>query len=195
MKKYFTILKQFNGNLRLFFMATAVHSFIFFGIYTLLLNLYLLRLGYGSAFIGLVNGLAPLVLAGASLPITVITRRLGSRKVMIMGYATVAVGFFLLPLSPYVAEPIREAWIVSSYAFSWIGGAFFVVNSSPYIMGTTQESEQQHAFAIFSGVMPLFGFIGNLVGGFLPGFFAGLFSVTLDLTALATLACLKSELA
>ncbi len=161
-------------------MATAVHSFLFFGIYTLLLNLYLLRLDYDSAFIGLVNGIAPLVLAGASLPAGFITRRIGSRQAIIAGYLFIALGFMLLPLSPYLPQPIRGAWIVGSYALAWFCGSLVVVNSSPYIMATTKEDDRPHAFAIQSSLFPLFGFVGNLVGGFLPTLFAGMFAVTLE---------------
>lgn len=180
MTSYLNTIKQFNTNLRFFFAATAVHSFIFFGIYTLLLNLYLLRLGYGSAFIGLVNGIAPLVLALASLPANFITTHIGCRKAIIVGYLFIAVGFLLLPLSSYVPESIREAWIVGSYALAWFSGSLMVVNTHPYIMGAAGEAEREHAFAIQSAIYPLFGFLGNLVGGFLPTFFANVFAVDLE---------------
>ena len=180
MNKYLTALKQFDPNLRLFYVSTAVHSFIFFGIYTLLLNLYLLRLGYDATFIGLVNGIAPLVLASASLPANAVTRRIGSRRAMIVGYAAVALGFFLLPLSPYLPEPIREVWIIGSYAFAWFCGSLFVVNASPYIMGAAKEGERERAFSIQGALLPLFGFVGNLVGGFLPGLFANVLGASLE---------------
>ena len=45
-----------------------LHSFGFHGIYMLLVNLYLLRLGYGPAVIGLFNGVANVAAAAAALP-------------------------------------------------------------------------------------------------------------------------------
>jgi len=86
MSAYWNILKLFNRNVRYFLMAGAVHGFVFFGIYSLLLNLYLLRLGYESEFIGLVNGLGPFMLAVFSLPAGTISHRFGSRRVMIWSY-------------------------------------------------------------------------------------------------------------
>ncbi|MEM7336885.1 MAG: MFS transporter [Chloroflexota bacterium] len=180
MKTYFSKIKQFNRNLYFFFAATAVHSFVFFGIYTLLLNLYLIRLGYDANFIGLVNGIAPLVLAGASLPASWITNWVGSRKAIIVGYIFISLGFVSLPLSPYLPESVQAGWIVGSYALAWFSGSLVVVNTSPYIMRITQESEREHAFALHSGLMPLFGFLGNLVGGFLPTFFAGTLQASLE---------------
>ena len=41
MRDYWDNLRLFNRNIRFFLTATAVHGFVFFGIYTLLLNLYL----------------------------------------------------------------------------------------------------------------------------------------------------------
>ena len=70
-------VRLFNRNVWFFLLATAVHGFVFFGIYTLLLNLYLLRLEYDTTFIGLVNGIGPLMLALFSLPAGVVSRRWG----------------------------------------------------------------------------------------------------------------------
>ena len=49
MNDYLKTLRRFNRNVRLLFVANAILGFVFFGIYALLLNLYLLRLGYGDA--------------------------------------------------------------------------------------------------------------------------------------------------
>ena len=182
MKSYIDTLNQFNPNLRLFYLATAMQGFIFFGIYSLLLNLYLLRLGYGPKFIGTVNGVAPLVLAVGSLPAGLLSRRVGSRKGLIIGYFGIAVGFGLLPLSGFLpAGPApQEAWIVGSYALAWLFAALLIVNYGPFIMEQTAESERNHAFAIQSALFPVAGFIGSLAGGLLPGFFAQLSSISLD---------------
>ena len=53
MNDYLKTLRRFNRNVRLLFVANAILGFVFFGIYALLLNLYLLRLGYGLEDIGL----------------------------------------------------------------------------------------------------------------------------------------------
>ena len=182
MKSYIDTLNQFNPNLRLFYLATAMQGFIFFGIYSLLLNLYLLRLGYGPKFIGTVNGVAPLVLAVGSLPAGLLSRRVGSRKGLIIGYFGIAVGFGLLPLFGLLpASPaMQEAWIVGSYALAWLFAALLIVNYGPFIMEQTAESERNHAFAIQSALFPIAGFIGSLVGGLLPGFFAQMANISLD---------------
>ena len=180
MNGYLQAIKRFNINLRFFYAATAVHGFVFFGIYTLLLNLYLLRLGYGPKFIGLVNGVAPLVLASFSLPAGVISRRIGSRRALMIGYLGVSVGFGLLPLSEFVPMAIRESWIVLAYAGAWLSGALVIVNYSPFIMAETAVDQRSYAFAIQAALFPVSGFLGNLLGGVMPSFFARMGQVDLS---------------
>ena len=180
MSTYIKTIKQFDSNLRLFYTGTAIHGFVFSGVYALLLNLYLLRLGYGPEFIGMTNGIAPIVLAVVSIPAGQLSRRIGSRKALTIGYFFVAVGFMLLPLSEWVPAGFRESWIVLTYAFAWLSGGLVVVNFGPYLMAATQESQRDHAFAIQAGLFPIFGFLGNLVGGFLPSLFVNLLGLTLE---------------
>ena len=179
MRDYWNNIQLFNHNVRYFLTATAVHGFVFFGIYSLLLNLYLLRLGYGSEFIGMVNGIGPLMLAIFSLPAGAISRRLGGRRVMMGGYFMTALGLGLLPLSELLPEAIQPAGILFAYALSWAAGAFVIVNFSPFLMGATGEQERNYAFAIQSALFPVAGFVGSLFGGLLPTFFANIADVTL----------------
>ena len=179
MRDYWDNLKLFNRNVRWFLLATAVHGFVFFGIYTLLLNLYLLRLGYGPEFIGLVNGVGPLMLALFSIPAGIVSRRFGSRRVMMGGYLMSAVTLGLLPLSNLLPEAIRQPWLVGVYALTWTSGAFIIVNFSPFLMAWTGEKERNYAFAIQSALFPVAGFLGSFLGGTLPTLFANLADVTL----------------
>lgn len=180
MRDYWQHLRLFNRNIRFFLLATAVHGFVFFGIYALLLNLYLLRLGYGPEFIGLVNGVGPLMLAVFSLPAGIVSRRLGSRRMMLAGYLVMAICLGLLPLSGLLPEVSRQTWIAGTYALSWAGGALLVVNFSPYLMAWTGEKERNYAFAIQTATFPVAGFLGSFLGGNLPMLFANLAEVSLE---------------
>ncbi len=180
MRNYWLHIKLFDRNIRFFLLATAFHGFVFFGIYTLLLNLYLLRLGYGPEFIGLVNGIGPLMMALVSLPAGLLSRRWGSRRMMIMGYTVTAFSLGVLPLSGFLPDYTRDVWIVASYALSWVAGAFLVVNFSPYMMAWTGLKERNYAFAIQTAMFPVAGFLGSFLGGNLPSFFASLGGLTLE---------------
>lgn len=180
MSTYWNTLKLFNWNVRYFLMAGAVHGFVFFGIYSLLLNLYLLRLGYESEFIGLVNGIGPFMLAVFSLPAGTVSRRWGSRRIMIWSYFILAISFGLVPLSEWLPKDFRSTWIVGSYALVWISAAFLIVNFGPYLMTWTGDDERNHAFALQAASMPVAGFLGSFLGGTLPSIFASFANVTLD---------------
>ena len=180
MRAYWENIRLFNRNVRFFLTATAVHGFVFFGIYSLLLNLYLLRLGYGSEFIGIVNGIGPLMLALFSLPAGVVSRRYGGRKVMMGGYFVMALGLGSVPFAEFVPATIRQYWITSTYALGWGAAAFVIVNFSPFLMAWTGEKERNYAFAIQSAMFPVAGFLGSFFGGTLPVFFANVADLTLD---------------
>ena len=51
MESYLQTLKRFNRETWLFLISSALIGFSYVGIYVMLFNLYLLRLGYGLSFI------------------------------------------------------------------------------------------------------------------------------------------------
>jgi hypothetical protein len=61
-------LRLFNRDVRLYMVTWILAGFCFVGIYMVLFNLYLLRLGYDPEFIGLVNAAGSLAFAILSLP-------------------------------------------------------------------------------------------------------------------------------
>ncbi|MEM7802071.1 MAG: MFS transporter [Chloroflexota bacterium] len=180
MNHYFNTIKRFNHNLRLFYAGVALHGFIFFGIYSLLLNLYLLRLGYAQQVIGLVNGVGPLVLAVSSIPIGLFSKRIGSRRGLMFGYIGMSIGMMAMTFSQLVPASMQAGWIIGTYAFVWLPGSAIVVNFAPFIMSQTVETERNIGFAILSSLFPVAGFAGNFVGGFLPKLFGMLASVPID---------------
>jgi MFS family permease len=180
MTTYLQTLLLFNRNVKLFLVAHAVNAFAYFGIYSLLLNLYLLRLGYGPEFIGLVNALGPLALGLCSMPAGLLSRRWGSRRALIVSYILIVIGFGLLPYAEYIHPAWQQGWLLACYVGGWLGATLFAVNTGPYLMGATSPQERNHAFAMLSALMALAGFAGNLVGGVLPGLFATALSLSLD---------------
>lgn len=177
---YVQTLRLFSRDVRLFLVVSAIVGFTYFGIYALLLNLYLLRLGYDAAFIGLVNAVGPLAMAIWSLPAGALSQRWGSRRALLVGFTLIPLGFGLLPAVEFLPSAGRAGWLLATYVLAWVGATFFQVNGSPFLMGATTPKERHHAFAMQSTVIPLAGFAGNLVGGLLPGWFAVLFGSTLD---------------
>ena len=145
----------------------------------MLLNLYLLRLGYGPELIGSANATIAIAFAAFSLPAGLLGRRFGIRRMMIVGSALSIIGFTLLPMTELVPPGLKVGWILITRFPSAFGMALYFVNVTPFLIADTSKEERSHAFSVQAALMPLSGFVGSLVGGFLPGLFANVLGVTL----------------
>jgi fucose permease len=182
---YLQALRQFSRPVRLYLVSSALFGFtIFGGIYTLLLNLYLLRLGYGPDFVGVVNGAGMLALALFAIPAGSLGNRWGSRRALIVGLSLIVIGLALLPLAELVPVTFRGAWLVGTYMVAWLGVAMYFVNTNPFLMGVTTPVERAHVFSVQAALWPVAGFAGSFAGGILPGSLAGPLRVGLDHPAL-----------
>jgi predicted MFS family arabinose efflux permease len=179
MSTYLNTLRLFSRDVRLLLTCGGIFGFAYFGIYSLLLNLYLLRLGYDIAFIGLVNAIGPLMMVIVGLPSGALSQRWGSRRVLMVSFALMALGFGLLPLAEFIPAGGRAGWLLATYMLGWIGVTPFPVNIGPFLMVATGEQERSHAFAANAAVISIAGFAGSLAGGLLPGLFAGFLDLSL----------------
>jgi len=177
---YVRKLRLLNRNVRLFLISVATNGFCYYGISGLLSNIYLLRLGYGPKFIGLLSGVGFLTYALSGLPAGALGVRWGSRRTMIAGMAVTAVTPALTVLNEVMPPAIRAGWLMAVSLLGWLGGGLYTVNGYPFLTASTSPEERNHAFSIRVALWPLVGSVGNLVGGMLPGFFAATLGVSLD---------------
>jgi len=178
---YLDKLGLFSRDVRLYLITAALLGFtVIGGIYPVLLNLYLLRLGYGPEFIGLVNAAFMLALGGFCLPAGALGGRWGIRRMMIAGLGLVVAGYGLLPLAEFIPTTLQAGWVLASYLLGGLGLALYIVNANPFLMATTSSEERSHAFSVQTALWPLAGFAGSLVGGLLPGLFASVLALSLD---------------
>lgn len=174
-------LRLFSRTIWLYLVTPALIGFtVFGGIYTVLLNLYLLRLGYGPSFVGLVNAAGFATLAVAALPMGALGSKIGVRRAMILGMTLIMAGCALLPLAEFVPVGVRPGWLVAMYAVIQLGMTLHIVNSQPFLMDATTPVEREHVFSIQVALWPLAGFAGSMIGGLLPGALASLLGVALD---------------
>ncbi len=125
-------MRGLHRNVRLYFVATALLGFsIDGGIYSVVFNLYLVRLGYGPEFIGVVNSVGLLVFAlsaclrGARGPG-------GLSSMVIAGMALIIVGGALLPLAQTIAPLAPGGWLITSYTLVFLGLAVFSSMPCPF---------------------------------------------------------------
>ncbi len=175
MDDYFARLRLITRDVRLLLASSALVGFSSWGgIYSVLLNLYLLRSGYGPRYIGLINGTGMLTVAAFSLLAGVISVRVGVRRMLIIGMSCAAFGFVALPLVADVRVDLRASLFLVTYFIGYLGLTLRAVASSPFLAASTSEEDRSLAFSWNTGLMALAGFGGSLVAGILPGAFAAL---------------------
>jgi len=180
---YLQALRRFSRDVWLFLVTVLIFGFGYQGIYFLLVNLYLLRLGYSLEFIGIFVATGALSFAVFSLPAGVLCRRWGSRRTMIVGVVVFMLGLGLLSLADFVPAGWQIAWLICFCALRELGNAFYMVSSNPFLMRVTTPAERNHAFSVRAGLTPLAGFVGSFAGGLLPGFCARVFDLPVDAPA------------
>jgi len=179
-KNFFMSRLQFNRQARRFFMTIAALGFVIDGVYAVLLNLYLLRLGYDARFIGQVNSFGLLTFALVSLPAGILGTRWAGTMMLRVGLGLILLGTFLLPLAEFSPMGWQETWFILTYALVMMGYSLFFVNGAPFLMSVVERDKQTSAFAIQTALLSLAAFVGSLFGGILPGFIANLYSFSLD---------------
>ena len=177
---YLQALRLLNRDVRLYLVTAFLFGFGYIGIYFLLVNLYLLRLGYELEFIGLFVATGALSFSASSLPAGALCRRWGSRRTMIAGVIIFLTGLGLLSLAALLPPGLRTPWLIFFCALREVGNSFYMVGSSPYLMAVTSETERNHAFSVRAALIPLAGFFGCLIGGLLPGWSAALFGLSTE---------------
>lgn len=181
MVEYWQRIRAFRRDIRLFLITPALIGLtVFGGIYTVLFNLYLVRLGYGPEFVGLVNASSQFALALFALPASAVGARVGARKAMVVGLSLAVLGNGLPICAEFAPGAWRAGWILVTYVTGGLGLALYFVNSSPWVMSVTTPQERGHVFSVQAALWPLAGFMGSLVGGVMPTLFAQALGVSLD---------------
>lgn len=175
---YRASVRSFSRDVVLYILAWGAISFAYGGVQSVLLALYLLRLGYGPEFIGVFIGAGQLVWALSALPAGAFGARYGLRRAMLVGVAIIVAANVLLLSAEALPGTWRSAWLLGAWMLDWVGAALWVVNSTPYLMGATTDEGRGHAFALQQAVIAVTAFAGSVVAGWLPGVIAGRMGVT-----------------
>ena len=125
--------KRLPRNLKLFLINVVAYGAAMEGISTVLLNLYLLRLGYGTEFIGTLNSAGLFVFALVSLPIGAV-QRYSSRRMLQFGQLLSLVGLAGIPLA-YFADTGQATLLIAFRIIGMIGLSFYFVSSNSFCHG------------------------------------------------------------
>ncbi len=170
---YWRVLRAFDHSLVLYLAYWAIVGFAFFGVRGVLLNLYLLRLGFGIEFIGLLNAAGLLTWAALALPAGVVGRRIGLREAQVVGLVSATLGMALFLGVEILPRAIWPAWLFGCMVASWIGPSLCTVNGIPYVMAVASSEERNYAFPFQQALQAGMTLVGSLAAGVLPGLLAG----------------------
>lgn len=173
---YLRALRVYSRDVRFILLVSAIMGFtIDGGVYTVVFNLYMLRMGFGPEFIGQVNSAGLLIFALASLPAGALGGRFGSKALMLTGVLLTAAGALVLPFADVAPKSGQAAWLLVSYVVLYLGVSFYYVNCSPVLISATQSGERTRVIAIQSAMIGVFAFGGGMIAGFLPDILVRLF--------------------
>lgn len=167
-------LREFNRNVRLFFgYGIAINAGM--ALFTLLYNLYLLRLSYQEDFIGQVAGMAPLATGLFALPIGMLSDRFGRRPFLMLSSLLLAISQLGMCLSTD-ALPLL--------VFSFLGGiatGCIWVNHVPFLSDNAHPTRRAEALVLWSALQVVVRMLWSLVGGFMPSAMGALLNLSVDL--------------
>ena len=166
--------REYNTNIQRFFLF-AIPLFSGLALFSLLYNLYLLRLSYQEDFIGQLSGMFPLSSGLFAVPTGILSDRIGRRPFLIgtalvMGLAQLGLCFFT-----------HDAALLACAFFGGIAGAFVFVNFIPFLAENAAPERRGQAIAIWMSIQVLTRMVVSLGGGALPGAVGYLTGMSTDL--------------
>jgi len=147
----------------------------------LLQVLYILRLGRGPEYVGLVGAAGAFTYTSMGLPSGALGRRFGVRKIMLIGGIVTIAGMIALPLTKFLPGQVQGFWPIVSQIVQIAGWSMLNVNLVPALMATTTVADRNRVYALDSMLKGLGTFLGSMAGGMLPSLFARMLSQTLDM--------------
>lgn len=158
---YLTAISRFSLNARLF-LSYSVLAELGSGIWAVMFNLYLLRMGFPVTFIGTFWLLNMLCHGVAALPAGIIADRFGRRRAFFVAtFISIAAQGTLL----FTVEPMA---ILVLAAVAGLGEAFHGVTGAPFMMENSEPEERPHLFSLNASFLQFSRFGGSLAGGLLP---------------------------
>lgn len=167
-------LHEFTHDARQIIFSSGLIAGSFLGAFSLLRSLYLLRLGFTPAYVGVYYAIGSFIFMAMGVPMGALGQRFGTRKMMIASVWLAVIGMVLLPVGETLAPGLRTVTPVVSQAVLTIGWSSISVNTVPALMAVTSGANRSSAYAMASALQGLGTLVGTVGGGALPGIIARL---------------------
>ena len=165
--------RSFSRPARLFLMAIIVDGVIY-SAWSLFFNFYILSRGFDKEFLGIVNALPSVSALLLSIPLGMLSDRIGRRKAMLIGLLvnTIAMGLQVTFTGPSI--------LMVMVFIGGVGQNLYYISQSPFIMSVSDNKTRTILFSLAFGLVTLSGAVGSLFAGYLPGFFGNVLQVQAD---------------
>lgn len=154
-----------NRSVVLFFLAAfLVQSTM--GALNVILNLYILELGFSEDFVGMLLSVKLFTTGLVCIPAGLICTRWGVRRVLLLASAALALGVLMVALT---AQP----WLLLLGAVA-IGAAQATkaVSVPPFLVENSSPQIRQNLFSLNFSLMMFANMVGNALSGYLPMFWS-----------------------
>jgi MFS family permease len=164
-----------NRNLVHYLGGWAVFAFSGQGLMSVLLNLYMVRLGFSTGSIGVMAGANSLAWGLCSLPAAIFVRRFGLRNSLMAGALSQAIAVVAMLSVELLPREVWTAWLFFWWIALGVGFSPIAVSGAPLLMQVSPPHLRRQAV-----VLGISAFAGSLIAGQLPAFFAPLLSASVD---------------
>lgn len=150
------------------FIATESLFGVGVGIFSLVLNLHLLDLGFSKGDIGKITSLGALTVGLASLPAGFIVKRVGRKTMLVTGMLLAFLSLVLFGLGTSLGT-------VTAAQLIWSLGMTAIVNSEIQLIFQycRSKKEETSAYSLLFAIFTFFTGLGTWLGGFLPDWLPG----------------------
>jgi MFS family permease len=158
---YISRIRHFSHNSRAYlayFFLLSVHM----GIYAVIFNLYILRLGFTEDLLGLMVSIVFISTGLAAIPAATLCDRLGRKATLMISIMVMSPALLLLYT---ITSP---DWLLLLSAVYGVGTAFYTVAGSPFLMENSTPDERMHLFSVNSALSQAAYIIGCIAGGSMP---------------------------
>jgi MFS family permease len=132
------------------------------GVFRLLLNFYVLSLGYDQALLGRLITVSSLTALLAALPMGYLGDLLGRKTSFLISGALTSFSILAIVLWP------SEEMLYAMNVVSGLGQSLGAVTMAPFMMENSGDKERTYLFSFSSGLQMAMASMGNWIGGYMP---------------------------
>nr|WP_321496148.1 MFS transporter [uncultured Methanolobus sp.] len=162
---YFSRIKEFTPNARMFLTYVFLIS-LNLGVYKVIFNLYILRLGYSEDFLGLILSLTSIATGVFSIPSAIICDRIGRKNTLLLSCLLLALSLVFL-----YNTTSKELLMFFSILYG-ASSALNIVTGSTFMLENSKPFERMHLFSMYQLIYTGATMAGNLIGGVFPAVLA-----------------------